>query len=306
MTDFPDLKLKALVNFPASVVGGPGIDVTQRAGQYSFNLDFGELAQVAVIPAPAVPTSFVALWESSQDTFRRMSVADLQTQIGGGGGGGGGVSLIISDTPPVGVSAGALWWNSINGQLFVYYNDGTSLQWVIAVPTSDPSTFIAKAGDTVPGLIGFTQSPTAPTPPAGDNSNKVATTAFVTSQTFTRISNFLTLDVPLNNMSAYFDGPSVAQGPTGVWFASAAVTCTDTIVANFFAKLWDGTNVAASGNSIASVANGRVSFSLSGIFVNPPGNIRLSVNNPGDTTGRIEANRSGGGKDSSIYAFRIG
>jgi hypothetical protein len=86
LTDFPDMKLKALVNFPASVIGGTGIDVVQNGGVYSFNLDFGELAQIAAIPTPALPTTFVALYESTQNTYRIISVPNLQAQIGGGGG----------------------------------------------------------------------------------------------------------------------------------------------------------------------------------------------------------------------------
>jgi hypothetical protein len=201
LTDFPDMKLKALVSFPAAVYGGTGLAVRQENGVYYFDLAFDELAQITTIPAPVLPTTFVSLWEATQDTYRLINIPNLQAQIGSGGGGipdapsdgtiygrrnavwtpvggGGGVSVTTSDTPPASPSNGALWWKSSNGQLYIYYNDGTSSQWVIAVPTSDPSTFIAKAGDTVTGIIAFTQSPTAPTPPAGDNSSKVATTAF--------------------------------------------------------------------------------------------------------------------------------
>ena len=46
--------------------------------------------------------------------------------------GGGGAQVYIQDTAPKGISAGSLWWQSSTGQLFVYYNDGTSTQWVFA------------------------------------------------------------------------------------------------------------------------------------------------------------------------------
>jgi hypothetical protein len=84
VTDFPDLKIKTLVSFPAAVFGGTGLAVRQQNGQFYFDLAFGELAQVTTIAAPVVPTTFLALWESTQDTYRRMSMTDLQTQIGGG------------------------------------------------------------------------------------------------------------------------------------------------------------------------------------------------------------------------------
>ena len=38
----------------------------------------------------------------------------------------------VSATAPVSPSAGDLWWNSDTGMLYVYYNDGSSSQWVSA------------------------------------------------------------------------------------------------------------------------------------------------------------------------------
>lgn len=43
---------------------------------------------------------------------------------------GGGASVTISTTPPVGPAAGDLWFNSENGTLYVYYDDGDTQQWV--------------------------------------------------------------------------------------------------------------------------------------------------------------------------------
>jgi len=39
---------------------------------------------------------------------------------------------IISDTPPASPVPGNEWWDSVSGQLFIWYNDGTSAQWVVA------------------------------------------------------------------------------------------------------------------------------------------------------------------------------
>ena len=44
--------------------------------------------------------------------------------------GGGGSSVTVSDTAPIGPSAGNMWWNSTLGKMFIYYNDGDSNQWV--------------------------------------------------------------------------------------------------------------------------------------------------------------------------------
>jgi hypothetical protein len=58
--------------------------------------------------------------------------------IGGPGamGGGGGASITISDTPPGSPTAGAMWWESDTGTLWIYYDDGTSSQWVVAASGS--------------------------------------------------------------------------------------------------------------------------------------------------------------------------
>jgi len=71
----------------------------------------------------------------------------------------------IADTPPAGPIHGTLWWESDTGLLWMYYNDGTSVQWVEVSGslTSDPSkadkTYVdsqnalrvLKAGDTMTG-----------------------------------------------------------------------------------------------------------------------------------------------------------
>lgn len=48
-------------------------------------------------------------------------------------GGGGGASVTTSDTAPVTPADGDLWWNSSDGNLYVFYDDGTSSQWVDAM-----------------------------------------------------------------------------------------------------------------------------------------------------------------------------
>ena len=49
-----------------------------------------------------------------------------------GSGGGGGASVTVNDNAPTSPSSGDLWWNSDAGQLKIYYNDGSSSQWVDA------------------------------------------------------------------------------------------------------------------------------------------------------------------------------
>jgi len=43
---------------------------------------------------------------------------------------GTGASVVVGTSPPSSPVAGAFWWDSENGKLKIYYDDGTSLQWV--------------------------------------------------------------------------------------------------------------------------------------------------------------------------------
>jgi len=38
--------------------------------------------------------------------------------------------ISIADTPPAGAAHGDLWWESDTGVLFIYFNDGSSSQWI--------------------------------------------------------------------------------------------------------------------------------------------------------------------------------
>jgi hypothetical protein len=93
--------------------------------------------------------------------------------------------VIISATPPASPVVGTLWWDSVGGQLYVWYDDGTSSQWVIAVNSgaSSPAgvlTFNSRAGAvilTTADVAAVSVAPTATTftatgagtytPPAG-------------------------------------------------------------------------------------------------------------------------------------------
>ena len=55
---------------------------------------------------------------------------------------GGGGSIDISATAPVSPSAGDLWWDSDNGNLYIYYDDGSGAQWVAA---NGPQVFVGTA-----------------------------------------------------------------------------------------------------------------------------------------------------------------
>lgn len=90
-----------------------------------------------------------------------------------GADGGGGSNVTTSDTPPASPVAGDMWFDSVGGQLFVYFDDGSSAQWVIAVnspgsagPSGDPGP-TGSTGSTGPQGPQGVQGPLGPAGPEG-------------------------------------------------------------------------------------------------------------------------------------------
>jgi hypothetical protein len=129
-------------------------------------------------------------------------------------------------------------------------------------------------------------------------------TAFAT--VLPSITASLLANVAMNNTGNYFDGPSVAQGSTGVWRATSTVTLFDTAnSATMDCKLWDGTTVIASARANTTAASFPISMSLSGKLASPVGNLRVSCRDEVSTSGVISFNSSGNSMDSTITADRI-
>jgi len=76
------------------------------------------------------PSDILTLISGSNITLTPDAINDTITISASGGG----ASVTTSDTAPVSPGTGDLWWNSNIGKLFVYYDDGTSLQWVETAP----------------------------------------------------------------------------------------------------------------------------------------------------------------------------
>jgi hypothetical protein len=64
------------------------------------------------------------------------------------GGGSGVVPVTISDTAPVSPAVGALWWDSVGGQMYLRYQDPNTTQWASVVNQG------------LAGPIGYSQLPT--------------------------------------------------------------------------------------------------------------------------------------------------
>jgi hypothetical protein len=70
--------------------------------------------------------------------------------------GGGGSSITMADTPPGAPIAGQGWWDSTSGQLYLYYSDPNSSQWVPAfnIPAGAATTpFLPITGGSLTGNL---------------------------------------------------------------------------------------------------------------------------------------------------------
>jgi len=101
---------------------------------------------------------------------------------------------------------------------------------------------------------------------------------------------------------------SVAQGSSGVWFASGNLTIFSSGTPDSFVQLWDGTTTIASGATNVAGSNFYTSLSISGILASPAGNIRLSgfVNTAGASKWVAIRNITGLAADSALTVVRIG
>jgi hypothetical protein len=85
-----------------------------------------------------------------------------------------GPNIVTADTPPASPAIGSGWWDSVGGQLYIWFNDGTSSQWVPSANQPGPPGPAGPIGaaSTVPGPPGATGPSGAPgatgaTGPAG-------------------------------------------------------------------------------------------------------------------------------------------
>lgn len=111
-------------------------------------------------PGPAGPAGVgVPAGGTSGQVLEKRTGTDYDT-IWATVSGGGGTRVSVQPTPPTAPVQGDLWWrNDPDGTLYLYYDDGSSQQFVPATPTTK--------GD--PGPAGATgpQGPAGPTGPQG-------------------------------------------------------------------------------------------------------------------------------------------
>jgi hypothetical protein len=82
MTDLPDIKIRAAVNFPPNALGGTGIEIAKVNGNFIVDLDYREISQAITVSAPDLATTFVLLWSQTTGVYQRISLANLKTTLG--------------------------------------------------------------------------------------------------------------------------------------------------------------------------------------------------------------------------------
>jgi hypothetical protein len=185
-----------------------------------------------------------------------------------------------------------------------YYN-GTN--WVSVAGNNTGIRFLQETAAGVPSWVTISGTGTVTSVICGTGlSGGTITVSGTCAVNLTTITASLGANVALSNTASYFDGPSIAQGATGTWFASGTVTLADSVTAFIYCKLWDGTTVISSSTGVIFNSGGYVaSVSLSGYLASPAGNLRISCSDASSTGGSILFNYSGNSKDSTISAFRI-
>jgi len=176
--------------------------------------------------------------------------------------GGGGASITIADTPPGSPTAGAMWWDSVSGQLYIYYSDGTSSQWVIANSSAAPTPPKYNLGFSYTGgvlgssqLLGMHRASIAVTIPAnfgsyaghvsqaGGTANATASTVISVERALNASPNTFTQVGTITIAAASITPTFATAGGTAVSLAQGDVirlvgpAIADSTLANFYCTL---------------------------------------------------------------------
>jgi hypothetical protein len=204
----------------------------------------------------------------------------------------------------VNTSGGAVAPTPTRAGDIIYWNGSA---WVTLAGNNSGTQFLQENASGVPSWVTVSGTGTVTSVACGTGlSGGTITTSGTCAVNLSALSNSLAAKVAMNNTAAYFDGPSVAQGTSGTWFASGTITALDAAgIAAVDCKLWDGTTIIASGRSTIVSVNQQTTISLSGFLVSPAANIKISCRDTTSTTGLIQFNNSGSSKDSTLTAIRI-
>jgi hypothetical protein len=209
---------------------------------------------------------------------------------------------IVSATAPANPAPNSLWWDTVSGRLFLWYNDGTSLQWVAMPSEVGPQGAQGPQGEQGPIGGAFPDVPTT------DGAHLRRHGAWIP---MTHASTVLGAAVAMPAASTFYNGPSVNVGNEGTWFVTGTISVAHpTGIAAFVARLWDGSTIASEATGVSGGGTYTIALSVSGIFTNPVAAIRISgacsTAGANIVVADRPANFPGSTRQSHINAVRIG
>ena len=175
--NFPDLQLGAIdvsrnaqkliaVRFFSTLANYVAGDFVIQGGKLYFAkaavpagaFNAGQWSQVAALTD--IPALYV-LPTASTTVLGGVMIDGVTVKISSGVISAAGL-VTISATPPSPVQNGAQWYDLAGGQLYIWVNDGTSSQWVVAVNQSISGVYLPLAGGTLTGPLTLAGDPVNP------------------------------------------------------------------------------------------------------------------------------------------------
>jgi len=165
--------------------------------------------------------------------------------------GGGGASIAVQDTPPASPTPGMLWWESDSGNFYLWYDDGTSQQWVqvnigpggpaaITDAPNDSNSYVRSALDWV---IGYSKAAIdtllgAKVAKAGDT--------MTGDLTISKAGPAINLDKPASGSWAYILGRMAAKSRWRIDLGDGSAEGAEGVGSNFNIYRWDNAGTTAS------------------------------------------------------------
>jgi hypothetical protein len=157
LTPPPAPPAHSLYTAPVGVLG-PSSDIHSIPGAdpNALAMDWAEVSATWAEHMPdTIPPNILAAMGVTGDHWSSRWWANRAAQIVESipGGPGGPAHVIISETRPSPASPGDLWWDNVSGQLYVFYSDLTSDQWVPATNQPAPAAVAAPSAPVPANVI---------------------------------------------------------------------------------------------------------------------------------------------------------
>jgi hypothetical protein len=124
-----------------STDGAGNLSWINAGGGGGGTVNSGTVGQLAYYAATGTAVSGFALGTAGQALTVNSGATGLQWVTP--------AKVTISDTAPSSPAASNLWWESDSGILYIYYNDGTTSQWVQASPSAGGNVLAGTTSGTI-------------------------------------------------------------------------------------------------------------------------------------------------------------